>query len=275
MPGIAHLKLVAFLAVLVQAVSASAAEPVSHRAIYDIVLTSARSTSGIVAVTGEMLAEWAESCEGWTLDHRSIFDITYAQGATVRVTSAIATWESHNGLDYRFSVRNAADGKPTERFEGQALLSAPGAVGRVAYTEPRKTIKSLPAGVVFPMVHTLRVLAAADEAPTIVTMMVFDGLSGDGTFRVGAAIGPPRELETGMAEEFKDLRGRRSWPLQLAYFKVAGYAPEPEHEIGMRMYDNGVADRMLLDFGDFKVRADLVRLEIGRKPPCRTGIKKR
>ena len=35
-----------------------------HRAIYSVSLESARSGSGIAAVTGEMFADWAETCAG-------------------------------------------------------------------------------------------------------------------------------------------------------------------------------------------------------------------
>ncbi len=57
----------------------AALELMPHRAIYGITLASARSGSGIASVTGELLADWSESCAGWALDHRSRLDVTYAQ----------------------------------------------------------------------------------------------------------------------------------------------------------------------------------------------------
>ena len=54
----------------------------------------------------------------------------------------------------------------------------------------------------------------------------------------------------------------------MAFFPIAGKAAEPAHEIGMVMYDNGVGENLLLDFGDFKVRAHLLRLEMSEHPSC-------
>ena len=106
------------------AVSGAAFELMPHRAIYDVSLASARSGSGIVTVTGEFLAEWSEQCAGWTLDHRSRLDVTYAPGRAIRLISSVATWESRDGLDYRFDVTNSANGRVTERIEGRATLAA-------------------------------------------------------------------------------------------------------------------------------------------------------
>ena len=36
---------------------------------------------------------------------------------------------------------------------------------------------------------------------------------------------------------------------------------EPEHEQGLRLYANGIVDEMLLDYGDFVLRAELDVLE--------------
>jgi hypothetical protein len=56
----------------------------------------------------------------------------------------------------------------------------------------------------------------------------------------------------------------------MAFVPVAGRAAEPSHEIGMVMYDNGVGDDLMLEFGAFAVRARLIRLEMGERPSCGT-----
>lgn len=245
--------------------AAASAKLVPHRAVYDVNLVSAKSGSGVSSVRGEMLAEWLESCEGWALDHRTLFDITYVQGGSVRLTSSVTTWESRDGLRYHFEITNAANGKVTEKYEGRGELADKQGGGQVDYVIPEREPLKLAPGTVFPMVHTVRVLAATRNAPAIRSMIVFDGMSKEGTFRVSAVIGKPSaSAKTAM----DGLKTHRSWPLQLAYFSVDGREPEPEHEVGMRIYDNGVSDLMLLDFGEFKVKADLQRLEYGEQPAC-------
>lgn len=238
---------------------------VPHRAVYDVNLSSVQSGSGISSVKGEMLAEWSQSCDGWALDHRTLFDISYTQGGTVRLTSSVATWEALSGLEYHFDITNAINGKVTEKYEGRGQLANQHDGGQVNYIIPKREPMKLARETVFPMIHTRRVLDATASAPAIRSMLVFDGMSKEGSFRVNAVIGKPAPL-TG--SKLEGLSNRRSWPLQMAYFSVSGREPEPEHEVGMRIYDNGVGDEMLLDFGDFKVKADLKRLEYAKQPNC-------
>lgn len=269
--GIAAIAAIAASAAWLAAPGAGAAfELMPHRAIYDVSLASARSGSGIVAVTGEFLAEWSEQCAGWTLDHRSRLDVTYAPGRTIRLTSSVATWESRDGLDYRFDVTNSANGRVTERIEGRATLGARGRPGRVVYDQPAGRVDTLPAGTVFPTTHSVRILAAAGNAPTIVAMPVFDGMTLDGAFSISAFLGRAHAPARRPSKALAALEGRRSWPLRMAFFPVAGHAAEPSHEIGMVMYDNGVGEDLLLEFGDFAVRARLTRLEMGKRPSCGT-----
>ena len=266
MKGWVHSIILGIWAAAVFADSAGAAVMlVPHRAVYDVNLVSAKTGSGVASVKGEMLAEWSESCEGWALDHRTLFDISYAQGETIRLTSSVATWESHDGLQYHFNITNAVNGKVTEKYEGRGQFDGKLGDGRVDYVTPERGPLTLAPGTVFPMIHTERVLAAALSAPTIRSMIVFDGMSKEGAFRVNAVIGKP---VAGFKSVMAGLKDRRSWPLQLAYFSVRGHEPEPEHEVGMRIYENGVSDLILLDFGEFKVKTDLKRLEYAKRPSC-------
>ncbi len=250
------------------ATSAAAFQLMPHRAIYGITLDSARSGSGIAAVTGELFADWSESCAGWSLDHRSRLDVTYAPGRTIRLTVSVATWESRDGLDYRFNISNSANGSVTERIEGRATLAATGQPGQVVYETPAERIDPLPAGTVFPTTHSVRILDAANKAPTLVAMRVFDGLTLEGAYSISAFLGRVKAPARGLASPLAALEGRLSWPLRMAFFPVAGHAAEPSHEIGMMMYDNGVGEDLLLEFGDFTVRAKLIRLEMRERPSC-------
>ncbi|MFP6758088.1 MAG: DUF1849 family protein [Alphaproteobacteria bacterium] len=250
------------------ATSRAAFELMPHRAIYGVTLASARSGSGIAAVTGELLADWSESCAGWSLDHRSRLDVTYAPGQAIQINVSVATWESRDGLDYRFNVSNSANGSVIDRIEGRATLVAAGQPGRVIYDMPVGRIDVLPAGTVFPTTHSVRILEAADKAPTLVAMPVFDGMTLDGTYSVSAFLGQTKAPARTLPKHLAALEGHRSWPLRMAFFPVAGHAAEPGHEIGMVMYDNGVGEDLLLEFGDFTVRARLLRLEMGDRPSC-------
>ena len=245
---------------------AAAYELLPHKALYRVTLENARRGSGVAGVAGKMFAEWSETCQGWTLDHRSLFDITYAPGPTVRLTSNVSTWASRDGLAYRFTVSNRADGKVAETVAGEARLDGPGKAGRVAYSAPAAKTVSLPAGTVFPTAHSRRIIEAAARAPTIVSLTVFDGLTEPRPFQVNAVIGRPQPPAA--SPDMAALKGLNWWPLNMAFFPLGTAAAEPQQEYGMRMFENGVGDRLLLDFGDFTLRANLIRVELGEKPAC-------
>src|SRR5687768_15224453 len=84
---------------------AAALDVAPHRAIYDLSLLRAAKSSGVVEAKGQMLVEWGDTCDGWTLEQRyrlSLID-TESDESLVVVTSS--SWESKDGLGYRFFIR--------------------------------------------------------------------------------------------------------------------------------------------------------------------------
>ncbi len=243
-----------------------AAELSSHRALYGMTLHSARSGSGITSVTGKMAVDWSRTCAGWTFEHQSLIDVTFSVRDPVRLSTNATSWESLDGRQYRFSIRNLTNGKVTERVEGVAQVVARGGPGRVTFTAPKRRTMKLPAGTMFPVGHSVELIELAARAPTMVTRTVFDGMSFDGAFQLSAALGAP--ATRGAGKELQGLAGRRYWPVQLAFFPVASPAAAPEHEVGMHMYDNGVSDELLVSFGEFTVRSRLSKLEILKPGVC-------
>ena len=56
--------------------AAHAVDVSPHRVIYDLSLASAKSSSGVVDAKGSMLVEWADSCDGWTIEQRYRLTVT-------------------------------------------------------------------------------------------------------------------------------------------------------------------------------------------------------
>lgn len=261
-------KFIALAAALACATPAASIELAPHAALYSLSLISARSGSGIESVSGEMHAEWAEGCDGWTFSHQAVFDLEGA-GGSVRLAANVATWESRDGLDYRFSVRNVTDGGYPELIEGRATLEGKDKGGRVVFEKPEAEIMEIPPRTLFPVVHSIDVIAAAEAGERFVPRIVFDGLTRDGALEVTAVVGAAIAPSEPATETGRLLAGRKSWPVHMAYFPLGSRAAEPQHEIRMRMYDNGVGEELVLNFGDFTLRASVVKLVILPKPACR------
>jgi hypothetical protein len=113
------------------------------------------------------------------------------------------------------------------------------------------------------------VLERAGEGTVSFKRIVFDGLSADGLFDVSAVIGAPHPLSEPKREAEKPLAGLRSWPTHIAFYRHGSADAAPDNEVSFRMYANGVADDMIIDFGQFKVLAVLKALELSPRPDCK------
>ena len=98
MPGVVYLCTAVGLVVPVVVVAvalgvpgAMAANLVPHTAHYGMQLLSARGGNGIETVTGDMAIRWKGDCSGWTMSNRTVFDVTYTSGDSVRVTMDAST----------------------------------------------------------------------------------------------------------------------------------------------------------------------------------------
>lgn len=261
----------AVLAVLVVsgafAGTAYAIELAPHRAIYSMKLGATRAAIGIIGGGGDMYMEWAESCEGWTLTQRLRLQLSNSQGETVDTASHFSSWESKDGLSYRFTLRNLRDGRVSEELRGRASLEASGTGGIAAFTRPEGKKFQLPKGSVFPTEHTMQLIERAQAGDKRLSRIVFDGASLDGPLEVHAVIGRAIEAKgDGVGE--KALTSRPSWRMRLAFFPVERTTPEPDYELGLRLFDNGVAEELVLDYGDFTLLAKLERIEALPKPAC-------
>src|SRR5690242_7344642 len=126
---------------------------IAHRALYTLTLASAKSND-IVAARGTMGYEVTDACDGWAVRQRLRMTITNADGQDIEMASDYTTWESKDGLKFRYHMRQTTETAVTSQTDGEALLRKTGGTGEAHYTTPHDTTIPLPAGTVFPMVHT-------------------------------------------------------------------------------------------------------------------------
>src|SRR3546814_2910724 len=105
-----------------------------HKAIYNMALRSGGS-GDIADVRGTMEFKWADSCDGWTVDQRSVMTFLYNTGDEVDLGWNLVSWESKDGLSYRFYVRKFQNGEMYEELRGDARLDGGGKTGIARYTQ--------------------------------------------------------------------------------------------------------------------------------------------
>lgn len=225
----------------------------AHRALYTLTLSGTKG-GDIVAARGTMGYEVTDACDGWAVRQRLRMTITNADGQDIEMASDYATWEAKDGLRFRFHMRQTTDTAVTSQTDGEASLKSAGGPGEAHYTTPKEMTAQLPAGTVFPMAHTAAIIAAARDKKHFLNLPLFDGTDENGledSFIVILDWKPPMQVK------WPALASLPSTKVRLSFFDHQPTAMTPTYEVGMRYWENGVADNMDMDFGDFVMKATM------------------
>lgn len=254
------------LALTLGAAPAFAADPVplaAHRALYTLTLASARGED-VAAARGTMSYEVEDSCDGWATQQRLSMTITNRSGQDIEMVTDYATWERKDGLRMRFHMRQTTEQAVTEQVDGDATLEGPGGAGTVRYTVPEPKEVPLPPGTLFPTAHTAAIIAAAEAGQKFLNIPIFDGTGDKGAQQSSVLIlnwNPPGEAP------YPPLAAFPSGRVRIAFFDRAKTDQTPDYEVGMRYWENGVANDLSMDFGDFVMKGELSEFEL-IKPHC-------
>lgn len=263
--------LLAALASLSLAPAVPAKEPghermLAHRAAYRLSLDSVRDNAGVVQAQGLMLFEVVDACEAWAVRQRFTLVIEDRDGNAIETSSDYNTLEAKDGTALRFSLTQITEGAVTSRVAGTANVTPEG--GTIRYTEPDAAEEPLPPGTILPMIHTIRSLAAAREGRRIFATPLFDGTSADGaqdttTIISGGWLGPQPHPRIPLLSTLGSARMRIAFfdRDQAAPGNQGGGASTPSYEVSLRYFENGVADELKMDFGDFTVDGRLMELQ--------------
>src|SRR5215468_5356103 len=257
----------AIAAITVSAPITNSAEIAPHRALYTMTRGSARNDSGVVDARGTMDYEWGETCDGWTIEQRYRLKMRYAESADVDIISSFVTWEAKDGTRYRFNQKQTRNGEVDQEIRGEARLEGPGKGGVAEFAKPQLQTLKLEPGVLFPSAHTITLIDAAREGQNFLSRLVFDGATDENAVQVSAAIGVKVTANPASAVR-SSLLERPGWRMRLAFFPADASAEKPDYELGMRLLDNGVSQEMVIDYGDYAIRAKLDDIEPLPKPSC-------
>jgi len=247
--------------------SGSGVELAPHKATYSMQLGRVRSGGDVSGAKGSMTMETVKSCAGWTIKNRFQLTLINNEGSRIETDSNFSSFESLDGLTYRFTSRTTRNGAVTEDIQGSARLDGPGGAGTADFERPKGTRYDLAKGTIFPTEHVLHLIREAKKGADRVFRVVFDGQTKEGALEVNAIVTgylaePPKRWAR------NKLTKRPSWHMRLAFFPVASSKAEPQHEAGLRVFDNGVADDFEWDWGTFTVEGTLTSLEPLPKPKC-------
>jgi hypothetical protein len=274
--------LYAFLASLLLApmfcVDASAqATIVSHRAIYDLSLAGSTGRSGISGADGRMVMELTGSaCEGWSVSFRRVMELRPAEGNVKLLDTQIASWESGDGLSMRMTQKEYIDNTLETDTKLSAEFPGRGEPGHGHMDLPNPGDFDLASGTIFPIEHQLRLMTAAEGAGARDVSYVFDGSSGTKVFKAITFIGKKKDAGASPAaasnKDVAALAKMPSWPISISFFEASGGNASgeelPSYQVSFTLYQNGVAENLVMDYGDFAVSGKLSGLEFLKQADC-------
>jgi hypothetical protein len=180
------------------------------------------------------------------------------------MVSDYTTFESKDGHSMQFRMRQTTDQAVTSDVQGDATLDSGGAGGSAHYTLPHDATTDLPKGTLFPTAHTSALLAAAADGKKFITLPLFDGTSEKGAQDSSVAI---LSWDAPRPSPWPALEKLNSGRVHLAFFDREASAQQPDYEVSMRYWANGVADDLAMDFGDFTMDGKLAEFT-PVKPHC-------
>jgi hypothetical protein len=250
------------LCALWSAAPASATDLAAHRARYQLTLQTARGD--VTGASGTMSYEVIDACDGWAVRQRLSMIVTDREGRDIDMVSDYTTWESKDGLKLRFHMRQTTDQSVTSEVAGDASLQRAGGPGEAHYTAPENTTKKLPPGTLLPMAHTAAILKAAEAGKKFLALPLFDGTGSNGAQDTSIVVSSWSPPQPGKWPALSKLSSGR---VRVAFFDRDAATQEPDYEVGMRYWENGIADDLSMDFGDFVMNGKLSELTVP-KPGC-------
>jgi hypothetical protein len=248
----------------------------SHRAVYDLKLSTTRGKRSMSAVRGRILYDFSgNACEGYALQFRQVSELDSGEGKVAVSDLRATSWEDGAAKRLRFHSRNYFDDNLRDSVDGQAERDRDSVA--VELTEPSEKKLDFKTDVAFPTEHVRRIIAAARDGKSLLQVAVYDGSdTGEKIYDtltiIGKAIAPeankPDDAIAGQAV----FAGMTRWPVTISYFdRAAGEKTgeqTPVYAITFELYENGVSRALVLDYGDFVLTGEMTSLELKDGKPC-------
>lgn len=242
----------------------------AHRAIYDLSLDPDPSRPMVETARGRIVFEFSGSdCEGYTQNFRQVASLQGSDFGERLIDSRSLSYEDGDGRTMRFSGSLKINNAETQDTDGR--IESKDNELLISLTKPEAETLVIGGSALFPTAHYQKLVATALSGRPTLEARVFDG-TGDGktvsdTFAVIGKLLPENKvsdviLKAGLAQA-------KRWPVTVSYFDGEGQDREtPSYSMSMELYENGVADALTLNYGEFVLKAALRQIEALPQKAC-------
>jgi hypothetical protein len=215
----------ALLFTIVSAVGAEATQLLApHRAVYDIELENAADSTGITALSGRMVYEFAGSpCDGYTVKFRYVTRIDTSEDSRLTDQQS-TTFENGEGNVFTFATKSFINDSLDTEVRGTAHTDH----GKTLVDLKKPEEKRIDIGsALFPTRHMIDLIKRAKEGQSFYEAALFDG-SDD---RPSGAAGTFQRWDSSRTSR----SGRSRWPTSIPMTSKAGKRPRHTESISRFM----------------------------------------
>ncbi len=264
------------VAAALPAAAATALAP--HRAVYEITLDRASSSSGITDMTGRMVYELVgNNCAGYTQKMRFVTRVIDRNGTPIINDLRTSSHEDPAHDNMKFLLTQYRGTELTETTEGTADRRAAAEGVEVELSKPATRALKLDGKVYFPIEHSRALLDAAKAGRRQFPARLYDGSEqGETVYETNTFIGdalPAKQAAENVPQRLRaegGLDGLEAWPVAIGYYEnnSEGTDAAPNYELAFRFHANGISSNLLIDYGDFAIRGKLTELQMLEAGPC-------
>ena len=240
------------MAALLASEAAEARTLLPHRAVYQLELDYTTPDSAIANAVGDLVFQIDDNCDAWSTITQMRFAVRYDSGEESRFGTSLSAWEKKDGTAYHFQVKRRSTVPRDEVIDGEAVVPPEGEA-IATFLSPSERTMVLPKDTLFPTLHSLAVLDAAEAGELSIYRTVFDGTEEESLYEVNSVIIAPVAPAEAATLDSPLLKDVASWRVALAYFEAVDDSGQPSHEAILRLYDNGVIDEQTFDLMKHRV----------------------
>ena len=249
-------------------VSAFALDVLPHRVTYQLSLLESDKDAGISNITGKTVFTLQRECEGWKSGEDYVMQMIFDGGNELYMASLFESFEDEAGKLFSFSIDEQSTYEAPLSFDGYAMTDGDNREGNAYFSIEPDAPLSLPAETYFPIEHTFQILKRAKAGETFFNAHIFFGAKPDEALKkTNVIIG--KKQKTAPSKITSDLIDDDYYPVNVAYFDPSTVTGLPTYEILFHMQDNGIVTYYQIDYGDFKLSANINDIKKEAVPSCR------
>ena len=241
------------------------AQLLSHKATYTLNIQNIKDNSFLEGGKGQTFFEIIENCNGWNIKEDYVLIYELPNNKTSNSFSSYSTFENFLGTKHSFELNEKNQFSGENSYQGFIEKNKKEISGSIITSSIKKlTFKK---DILFPIEHLLELIKTAKIGKKILTKKVFFGNEDEEFIKiVSAFIG---QIRNSTSEDIDYLKGKKIWPIKVAFYKEKSKKENPEYEIYLEIDDLGVVHSYKIDYGSFEIKALLKKFELLPKTTCK------